>query len=157
MTVVPMRACGIACLVFFAVYCPTVRSMEPKSPGADSGVAAQPREPWTASRLRGTPTPPEAFRIVPAFPLMKFDHPTSLLEVPGTDRVLVAEIGGKVFTFSKGNTSVAADLAVDLQELAHGNVSLFAAVLHPQFPQNRFVYLCLVHPEKGPHTRVSRF
>ena len=160
MTVVPMRTlrtCGIACLVFFAVYCPSVSSTEPKSAGPDSGVAALPREPWTTSRLRGTPTPPEAFRIVPAFPLMKFDHPTSLLEIPGTDRVLVAEIGGKVFTFSKGNASVAADLAVDLQDLAHGNVSLFAAVLHPQFPQNRFVYLCLVHPEKGSHTRVSRF
>ena len=157
MTVLPMRTWFITCLVFFVVRCPAVMSTEPESLGSPSGVATKPREPWVTSRLHGTPTPPEAFRIVPAFPHMKFDHPTSLLEIPGTNRMLVAEIGGKVFTFSKDNAVVAADLAVDLQVLAHGSVSLFAAVLHPQFEENRFVYLCLVHPEKGSHTRVSRF
>ena len=160
MTVLPPPTWFIAGLAFFVVCCPSGMSEEPKSLGQTSRVAAQhpePREPWATSRLRGTPTPPEAFRIVPAFPLMKFDHPTSLLEIPGTNRMLVTEIGGRVLTFSKGDAGVAADLAVDLQDLAHGSVSLFAAVLHPQFQQNRFVYLCIVHPENGSHTRVSRF
>ena len=156
MKVLPMRTCLIAYLVVFVLRCALAMSADSKSPDPASGIAAQPREPWTTSRLHGTPTPPEALRLVPAFPHMKFDHPTSLLEIPGTNRVLVAEIGGKVFTFPKGD-AVAADLAVDLQDLAHGNVSLFAAVLHPQFQQNRFVYLCCVHPENGSHTRLSRF
>jgi putative heme-binding domain-containing protein len=117
----------------------------------------QPRAPWTTSHLRGTPTSPEPFRIEPAFPQLKFDHPTSLQQIPGTNRLLVAEIGGRVFTFSKDAVTDQADVAVDLQKLANGNVSLFAAVLHPQFQKNRFVYFCLVHPEGGSHTRVSRF
>ena len=123
------------------------------------GVAAdpEPRKPWTTSRLRGTPTPPEPFRIVPVFSQLKFDHPTSVLEIPGTNRLLVSEIGGRVFTFPKKASVATTDLTVDLRTLAGGNVSLFAAVLHPGFQQNRFIYLCLVHPEGGSHTRVSRF
>lgn len=149
MQVFPMRLQLIVCLAFFLQAAPVIFAQaEP--------LVANPREPWTMSQLHGTPTPPEPFRIVPAFPRIRFDHPTSLLEIPGTNRMLVAEIGGRVVTFSK-NAAVTADLAVDLRELAHGNVSLFAAVLHPQFEKNRFVYLCYVHPDKGSHTRVSRF
>jgi putative heme-binding domain-containing protein len=121
------------------------------------GAESQPRQPWTASKLRGAPTPPEPFRIAVAFPDLKFDHPTSLQQIPGSDRLLVTEIGGRVFTFKKNAAATAADLAIDLKEVARGDVSLFAAVLHPQFEQNRFVYLCMVRPEGGSHTRVSRF
>ncbi|MBC7967208.1 MAG: PQQ-dependent sugar dehydrogenase, partial [Fuerstia sp.] len=149
MPVLPMRLRLIVCLAFFLHEAPVILAQaEP--------LAARLREPWTTSRLHGTPTPPEPFRTVPAFPRIRFDHPTSLLEIPGTNRMLVAEIGGRVVTFSK-TAAVTADLAVDLQKLAHGSVSLFAAVLHPQFEKNRFVYLCYVHPDKGSHTRVSRF
>ncbi len=153
----PTRTWVIVCLAFFVVHCPSVMPAEPGSPGLAAGVVAEPREPWTTSHLQGSPSPPAAFRIVSAFPLMKFDHPTSLLEIEGTNRLLVAEIGGKVLTFLKDDAAAAPDLAIDLRDLAQGNVSLFAAVLHPQFQQNRFVYLCLVHPENGSHTRVCRF
>lgn len=121
--------------------------------GADDG----PRPAWTSSRLRGAPTPPEPFRIEPAFPALKFDHPTCLQEIPGADRFLATEIGGKVWTFPDRESTATADLAMDLKAAAGGDVSLFAAVVHPQFEQNRFVYFCLVHPAGGSHTRVSRF
>ena len=156
MTVELRKTWLIAILMVCGVRGASGMSAESTSPAARSGMMVQPREAWTTSRLRGTPTPPEAFRIVPAFAQIRFDHPTSLLEIPGTDRVLVTEMDGKIFTFSKA-AAVAADLTVNLQNLAHEKVSLFAAVLHPLFQQNRFVYLCLVHPEKGSHTRVSRF
>ena len=129
-------------------------------PGSNSALATaelKPREPWTTSRLKGTPTTPEPFRVAAAFPHLKFDHPTSLQEIPGTDRLLVAEIGGRVLTFSRGSDRGSADLAIDLQQIAGGSVSLWAAAFHPQFMDNRFVYLCLVHPAGGAHTRVSRF
>ena len=147
----------VAVLTFAGFSCRSgmVAERVPLAPKTD--MTEQPREPWTTSRLRGTPTPPEPFRIVPVFSQLKFDHPTSLQEIPGTNRLLVAEIGGRVFTFPKDSAISTADLAVDLRTLAGGDVSLFAAVLHPGFQQNRFVYLCLVHPGGGSHTRVSRF
>ena len=103
---------------------------------------AQQRAPWTASRLQGTPTPPEPFRIVPAFPKLKFDHPTGLRQIPGTNRLLLTEIGGRVFTFPTDSATTTADLAGDLSVVAAGNVSVFSAALHPQFERNRFVYVC---------------
>ena len=112
---------------------------------------------WTTSKLKGTPSPPEPFKIVPVFKKLKFDHPTSLQQIPGTNRLLVAEIGGRVFTFITEATTTTADLAIDLRVVAKGDISLFAAVLHPQFESNRYVYLCMVHPEGKPHSRVSRF
>lgn len=132
-------------------------AIEPAAISAPPKTQLAPRNSWTTSRLKGAPTPPEPFRIEAAFPELKFDHPTSLLEVTGTDRLLVAEIGGRVFTFSRRSNQHSADLAIDLSAAAGGNVALFGAVLHPEFPSNRFVYLCLVHPEGGSHTRVSRF
>ena len=115
------------------------------------------REPWTTSKLQGTPVPPEPFRVASAFPQLKFDLPTSLLELPGTNRLLVSEIGGRVVTFVKNAETAKADLALDVAAVAGGSVSLFAAVIHPKFQDNRYVYLCLVHPGGKPHTRVSRY
>lgn len=120
-----------------------------------SGPAS--REPWTTSRLRGTPEPPDPFRILPAFPQLPFDHPTSVVELPGSERLLITQMDGRIFTFPQRSDVAAADLVGDLQALAGGRVSLFSACLHPEFQQNGYLYACLVHPAAGGHTRVSRF
>jgi putative heme-binding domain-containing protein len=108
------------------------------------------RSPWQ-SGIQGTPTPPEPFRIEPIYPDLRFDHPISMLELPGTDRMLIAEIGGRVLTFPQAATVDKADVAGELKRTA------FGAVVHPDFEQNGFLYLCLVHTEGGAHSRVSRF
>lgn len=119
------------------------------------------REGWTTSRLAGTPTPPEPYRVVSAFPDLKFDHPTSISELPGTGRLLITQMNGGVFTFPKDAAVASADLAVDLSSVAGSGVSLFSITAHPKFAQNGFVFACLVHPGgngiDGSHTRVSRF
>ncbi|MCA9058979.1 MAG: PQQ-dependent sugar dehydrogenase, partial [Planctomycetaceae bacterium] len=122
-----------------------------------AAAANEPREAWTTSRLQGAPVPPEPFQITPAFPQVKFDHPTCLLEIPGTDLLLVTEIGGKVWSFRNSPTVTQTQLVADLQSLANGGVSLFSAVADPDFAHNRFLYFCLVHPGDGRHSRVSRF
>jgi len=137
-----------------------------ENPLADSGVVAAAitpapkspaeRPPWTSSALRGTPLPPDPWRIVPAFTPHRFDHPTSLQEVPGSDRLLVTEIGGKVFTFSRTSTGETTE-AINLAETSGGPVSLFAAAIHPRFKDNGYIYFCYVSSAGGSHTRVSRF
>ena len=83
-------------------------------PGAaDEKEVLGPRAPWTTSRLKGSPQPPEPYRIVPAFPKVRFDHPTSIEEVPGANRLLVTEMGGKIFTLVKSADVKQADLLVD--------------------------------------------
>ena len=131
------------------------------STAAETSVL-KPRRAWTTSRIAGTPEPPPPFRIAPAFPGVRFDKPTSIQELPGEDRILVTEIGGKIFSFKKAKSTTKKDLVVDItkslpSELAETGVSLFHATLHPKFSRNRFLYVCYVHPGDGGHTRVSRF
>ncbi|MEO1999191.1 MAG: PQQ-dependent sugar dehydrogenase, partial [Planctomycetaceae bacterium] len=121
----------------------------------------QPRRAWTASRLQGTPEPPPPFRIAPAFPNIQFDKPTSLSELPDR-RLLVTEMGGKVFSFAQNAQAKQVDLVVDLNsllepKLADQGVALFSATPHPDFGRNRQLFACYVHPGNGRHTRVSRF
>lgn len=122
-----------------------------------AAAAEVPRQPWKTSRLKGAPDPPAPYKIVPAFPQLHFTKPTCLEELPNADRLLVTEIGGKVFTFPKRADVAHADLVIDLAKIAGGSVSLFDADFHPSFAENRQVFLCYVHPGNGGHTRVSRF
>ncbi len=121
----------------------------------------KPRPAWTQSRLRGTPEPPAPFRVAPAFPEIRFDKPTSLVELPGR-RLLVTEMGGKIFSFPQTATARRVDLVLDLNsllapDLADQGVALFSGTPHPDFARNRQLFVCYVHPGKGGHTRVSRF
>lgn len=120
-------------------------------------VADEPRQAWTTSRIQGAPHPPAPYKIVPAFPKIHFENPSCIEEIPGANRLLVTEIGGKVFSFAKRTDVKLADLAIDLAESAGDDVRLLDADFHPKFVDNRQIYLCYTHPGTGGHTRVSRF
>src|ERR1700723_921476 len=49
------------------------------------------RTPWTTSRVVGSPDPPPPFKVVRAFPNLKFEHPLLLARCPGSDRLFVGE------------------------------------------------------------------
>ena len=120
------------------------------------------RAPWTTSRIHGSPEKPEPYQVVPAFPKLRFSFPTSVEEVPATDRLLITERDGKVFSFPRVGDVATADVALDLaallpNDLKQKKVSLWDAEFDPQFADSRALYLCYVHPGEGGHTRVSRF
>ena len=115
-----------------------------------------PRPAWKTSRLQGSPYTPAPYRIVPAFPGVRFELPTSLEEIPGANQLLVTEIGGKVFRFAKQRDVRAKQLLIDLAQVSGGEVKLFDAECHPRFVENHAVYLCYVHTV-AKETRVSRF
>jgi putative heme-binding domain-containing protein len=77
-------------------------------------------------------------------------------------RLLVTEMGGKVFSFVQDAQATQVDLVMDLNsllkpKLADQGVALFSATPHPNFGRNRQLFACYVHPGKDRHTRVSRF
>lgn len=115
------------------------------------------RQPWTTSRINGAPYPPAAYRIVPAYPNVSFTNPSCIEEIPGANRLLVTEIGGKIFSVVKSPTVQQADLVINLADISGGSVRLFDADLHPNFAATRQVFVSYVHPGDGGHTRVSRF
>jgi glucose/arabinose dehydrogenase len=120
------------------------------------------RKPWTTSRLKGSPETPEPYRIVPAFAQLKFQRPTCIEELPGTGRLLVTEMRGKLWSFPTEGNPAHAEAVGFLPEMlppdmAAAGVSLFDAEPHPQFSKKHHLFLCYVHPGNGKHTRVSRF
>jgi putative heme-binding domain-containing protein len=123
--------------------------------------SAAKRSPWTSSRVQGSPEPPAPYRIVSAFPRLKFELPTSLEVIPGTNRLLITERAGRILSFSSSAEVAQADLVADLRNflpssLTGQNISLFDGELHPKFSDNRYLFVTYVHPEGGGQTRVSR-
>jgi putative heme-binding domain-containing protein len=120
-------------------------------------VTAAARGPWTASRVQGTPYTQTPYQIRPLFPNLHFQRPTSIEEIPGANRLIVTEIGGKIHSVAKTPGTQEADLVIDLASINGGRGTAFDTEFHPQFLKNRFVFVCYVHPDGGGHTRVSRF
>lgn len=125
-------------------------------PTAAVDAQSKSRRAWTTSRVKGAPTPPSPFKVVSAFPDLKFERPTSVVEFPTNHQMLVTEMGGKIFSFTKSAKVKQADLLIDLKDV--GCARLWSAALHPNFTQNRFVFVCYVGKVgSGEETRVSRF
>jgi uncharacterized repeat protein (TIGR03806 family) len=115
------------------------------------------RPPWTTSRFVGTPDPPPPYRVVPVFPKLAFDRPVLLDHVPGTGRLVVGEVGGKVVSFPNDTAADRTEVAIDLAA-ERKTAALYGLAFHPKFEANRQVFLCYVTRNDTPDgTRVSRF
>src|SRR5687768_4184930 len=76
------------------------------------------REAWTTSRMVGTPGLPAAFVSERVFAGLSFSNPVEVQAIPGTDRLAVVEIGGKIFAVENkpDAESVKSDLMADVRE-----------------------------------------
>lgn len=129
------------------------------SHAADRPYGIDQRTPWTTSQIVGTPEPPLPFLTERVFPGLTFKNPVDLIAVPGTDHMLVLELGGKVWTFENSADVTERHLAADLWAGIKDMHRLYGFAFHPDFEQNGTVYLCYVLRELGdPNgTRLSRF
>ena len=132
-------------------------SARAQDPGP-SAAAPEARVPWTTSRFNGAPEPPPPLAVAPAFPKLTFDRPLALAAVPGTDRLAVAQVDGKVLTFENGPKVSETDLMVDLRRDLPELGSLFGLAFHPDYEQNGLLYLCYTTGYNRPDgTHVSEF
>ncbi|HZN68259.1 MAG TPA: PQQ-dependent sugar dehydrogenase [Tepidisphaeraceae bacterium] len=131
------------------------------------------RVPWTTSRLTGSPDPPPPYRLVKAFPNLKFENLVDVAVLPGSGRLVALEQAGRAWSFPAGDPSVAkADPFIDLKKDVRGLEKVpdckgvreaYAITFHPKFAQNRYCYVCYVldvpvpgrSAERG--SRISRF
>ena len=98
---------------------------------------SQPRSPWTASRLKGTPTRPSDYRISRVFVRHSFDHPTSMQATPSNGEMLITQMNGSILTISSSDDSADKHRVGELAQLAGGDVNLFSAALHPRLCEER--------------------
>lgn len=127
------------------------------SPRHGRVLAAEERVRWTASRFAGTPDPPLPYVVEPAFPKLQFDRPLLLEAMPGSRRLFVGEVSGKILTFNETGADQA-DLAIDLARARPGLSAVYGLTFHPRFEENRYVFVCYVMQNDTPDgTRLSRF
>ena len=137
---------------------PTVAFDDPGKDSADFQSGLDRRVPWTGSRISGTPEPPPPYRVEPALGGLTFERPVVITNAPASDRLLVAELTGKIFSFSPDAVGESADLVIDLKQARPELASIYGLTFHPDYAQNQFVYVCYIaghNQEDG--TRVSRF
>jgi uncharacterized repeat protein (TIGR03806 family) len=113
------------------------------------------RVPWTTSRVKGSPEPPDPYRSEVAFPNLKsFYEPLDLASVPGGNRFFVAERKGKIFSFANDPNIDKADLVLDLKKTVYG------ITLHPQYAKNGYLYVTYIvddSKETPTGSRIARF
>ncbi|MDA0835909.1 MAG: PQQ-dependent sugar dehydrogenase [Planctomycetota bacterium] len=112
------------------------------------------REPWTTSKVVGTPEPPPPYTIERIYPEIKFQNPVFIAQEPGTDRLLVAELGGKIFAFSMTNpVPETKELFLDIER------QLYAFSFHPDYETNGQIFTFSPTDPKDAEkpSKVSRF
>jgi putative heme-binding domain-containing protein len=118
------------------------------------------RPAWTTSRITGAPEPPRPYIAERIFPSLEFNQPLELVAVPGTNRLVILQAQGKIYSFENrpSDPSVAADLFADIRERDPKFDRLYGFAFHPKFLENRLCYISyVVAPRTLDGSRVSRF
>ncbi|MGE0756438.1 MAG: sorbosone dehydrogenase family protein, partial [Pirellulaceae bacterium] len=117
------------------------------------------RVPLATSRFQGSPEPPAPYRVERRFPQLQFHDPVVLTDAPGTDRLFLVEVTGKIYSFPAADDKVAqADLCVDLKTGLEKVDQVYGLTFHPRFATNREAFICYrVASDVPDGTRVSRF
>jgi uncharacterized repeat protein (TIGR03806 family) len=133
---------------------PTILNAEDSEPA----FGMTERVPWTTSRIVGTPDPPSKYTAQRAFPKVKFSSPVYVAQEPGTERFFVAELGGKIFAFTKETPDDAArELILDTKR------QIYSFSFHPRYEENGQIFVFSPSDpedkskEEDRRSRVSRF
>ena len=147
------RTLSLTLGLLLAVSAASSAADDPKRP---YGIAR--RTAWTTSQITGSPEPPPPFATRPIFPKLRFNDPVILTHAPGTSRLYVVELKGKILTFAPRKSPQTSDLAVDLGPAIEGLTQIYGLAFHPQFEKNRHCYITYVRKSGDPDgTVVSRF
>jgi putative heme-binding domain-containing protein len=116
-------------------------------------ASAAERIPWNTSRVHGSPEPPPPYVVERIHPGLTFKKPLDLAPLPGTDRLVVLEEGGRLFSFIPSQTTTEPDFFGQVSDFHPEAVRSFAFTFHPQFAKNRFIFLWAGMDGKGEALR----
>ena len=112
---------------------------------------------WTTSNIKGTPDPPLPFSIEQVYSDVELTRPTHMTRVPGTDRWIVVQQNGKVFSFNRtGELDV--QMVVDLKQVEGWHFAAFGIAFHPEFPKEPWCFVTYKDtPNSETGSKLSRF
>jgi putative heme-binding domain-containing protein len=116
------------------------------------------RLPWVTSRILGSPDAPSPYRAERTFANLQFRNPVEMVPLPGTNLWFLVEQRGPIFSFPKDGPTTSTNLVIDLKRDLPEFRETYGLAFHPQFAQNRKVYLCYItKPDADDCTHVSEF
>jgi uncharacterized repeat protein (TIGR03806 family) len=116
------------------------------------------REGWTGSRIVGTPDPPLPYTVEAVWPELQFENPVDWAVEPGTGRIFILQLNGKLFCFSPAEEHPRLELVYDVAAHVAEHNNSYGIAFHPDYERNREVFLSYVLPPQRPEgSRVSRF
>ncbi|HAV62570.1 MAG TPA: hypothetical protein DCY13_09420 [Verrucomicrobiales bacterium] len=122
-----------------------------------AGGSASAREPWTTSRVFGSPEPASPYVVERVLHTGRIQNATELDFLPGSDWALILDQRGRLHGIDQrvgGVPSVIADLSVAVGRQGEA----YSLEFHPGFATNRFVYVALwASGVKPQEMRVVRF
>lgn len=123
-----------------------------------AAACIQAREPWTTSRLVGSPDPQPPYRVERVYPSLSFQRPVTLQPLPRENRILVLENGGRILSFVDEPDAASVDEVIDLRTVDPQLKSAFDLTLDPDFESNRYVYVAFsTGPDASDGSRIVRF
>jgi uncharacterized repeat protein (TIGR03806 family) len=151
-------AAVIAMAGLAAVFVPKLIA-EPNATANENPPVAKPfgldkREPWTTSKVVGSPEPPPPYQMSRVYPKLKFFEALDIASVPGKKAWVVAERPGKIITFDADPAKAEPKVMLDVKHTVYG------VALHPKFQENGFVFLSEVpdgSKETPGGTKVVRY
>ena len=149
-------ACSVTICLVWLICSVSLLVAQDDKPEKPFGISE--RSPWTKSRLTGSPDPPPPYQVEQVFPKLKFTNPVILTSAPGTERMFVVELKGKVFSFLPGAADEKAHLAGEIGPGIEGFNQVYGLTFHPRFAENRYCYIAyVIQAGLDDGTVVSRF
>ena len=90
---------------------------------------------WTTSRVVGSPEPPPRYHLQRVFPHHTFENPIFIAQDPNSERLLVAEYAGRIYSFPPNDPDAGKDLFLDWNR----RISAFS--FHPRYQENGQVFV----------------
>jgi len=112
------------------------------------------RELWSTSQVKGSPEPPDPYRVERVYPKLKFNEALEIAAVPGRKAWGIAERPGKIYLIDAASRGPEKKLVLDVQHTVYG------LAFHPKFAENGFIFLSEVPDgakEKSDGSRVVRY
>ncbi|WP_395753491.1 PQQ-dependent sugar dehydrogenase [Prosthecobacter sp.] len=112
---------------------------------------------WTTSHIHGSPEVPRPYIAEQVFPQVHMNDALEMVPVPGADRFVSVERGGKVWSYPNAPDATTT-LLIDLKALHPQMHSAYGIAFHPQWKTNGFVFLAYAYGENVlDGTKLSRF
>lgn len=113
---------------------------------------------WTTSRIHGSPEAPKPCIAEQTFASIALHDALEMIAVPGAQRFVAVEKGGKIWSFKDAPDAGTKDLLIDLKPDHPLLQYAYGIAFHPRWKENGYIFLCYAYGDKVPDgTKLSRF